>query len=510
MRNLNPDMHIAAYVRKSRYDEDEEDTLQKHRQMLKDFARQNKFTNVEWFEEVGSGETIYERPVFQKLLLRIQKGDFDAVLCVHIDRLSRGSQAEAGLIQEAFEESGTLLITLEKTYDFTNETDIMLSEFQGAISRNELRAIKRRFREGKKRAVKDGRSPNGSVPYGYRWDKNTKNAVIDEQQGKVYRLMVKWFLEENLSCVQIAERLTEMGIPTKKGKKFWDSTVVAKLLQNEFHLGYVFYGKYRFKKQVRDNRVVYRMSKREKPLILARGNHEPLKTEEEHAAIMKRIDALRTYDNKNRRIRKYNFRLSGLIYCPYCGKNQSVRKGTGNRQIHVNKCSYKHAGRTPECDTTRGITEEALFKAVLAQLRKYREKLFVANSDTDETNEIQELIEVQQDAIEKATTRIERAKEMFMNEIIDIAELRRIKESEELNIKKAEARITELKSSMKYLAEIELKERRKRWSSEDVEALLNEHLTDPAEINRILRHLISRINYWYIDKNNIQMKIYYN
>ncbi|MFP3398390.1 hypothetical protein SB749_18885, partial [Brevibacterium sp. SIMBA_078] len=100
---------------------------------------------------------------------------------------------------EAFKESNTLLITPQKIYNMSNESDEMLSEFELVIARNEYRAIKRRLLNGRKGAVKEGRPHSGSVPYGFKWDKNDKKAKVDEEKIKIYRMMIDWFLNEEMS-----------------------------------------------------------------------------------------------------------------------------------------------------------------------------------------------------------------------------------------------------------------------------------------------------------------------
>ncbi|MBT2701586.1 recombinase family protein [Bacillus sp. ISL-40] len=490
---------IAAYLRKSREDKDTEDTLRKHREQLQEYLDRNGFKNVIWFEEIGSGESIEGRPVFSALLPRIEAGEFDAVLCVHIDRLSRGSQTESGMIQEAFEESGTILLTLEKVYDFTNEADLMLSEFQGTISRNELRSIKRRLRDGKKKAVQDGRPHSGNPPYGYKWDRNTKTCKIDEQKSKIYRLLIQWYLEEGLSGALIADRLNEMKVPTASSKGRWHGEVVTELLAHDFHRGFVVYGKYKSEKRIVDGekKYVVKRNKDADKIIVARGNHEPLKSEEEHAAITKRLETLRTYNMKDRQVRKNTYRLSGLVYCPYCGKCQNVNQPKG-RHEHLRKCLKKSTTRKPECDNTQGIAESVVMELILDHMRQFKEELFAPNNEHREEaqNSLNEIIEIQRQSIEKSKRRIVNAMEMRLDGDIDKTKFKAIKDKEEAAIRQAEAKAAELKASIGYLDKAEEQARLERWSSDEVSRLLNGEDFAASETNGILRKLIERVHYW--------------
>lgn len=493
-KRLDKDASIAVYLRKSREDANQEDTLSKHRQQLKEYVSSNGFNNVTWYEEIGSGDSIEGRPVFKSLLPMIEQGKFDAVLVVAQDRLSRGSQIEAGIIQEAFEESGTILLTPSRSYNWEDEGDIMLSEFESVISRNEYRAIKRRLKQGKINAAKEGRLHSGNPPFPYYWDKNTKTAEVDEEQAKIYRLMVEWYVKDGLSGVEVAEKLNEMQIPTPRKRGNWGkwrSEVVTRILLNDFHLGFVCYGRYKLNK----NGNVERNPDPDSAIVV-RGNHTPLKTEEEHAAIMKHIASLRTHNRQDRKTRKDSFRLSGLVRCPYCGKCQSVYKQKGKKE-HLAKCYKKSQTRTAACDTTKGIYEEEVFQAVLRYMREYKEELFSPSEINEQQTEssLQSLIEIQEKIVEKSERRIEKVKEMFKNDLIEIQELKNDISTEEAAIKKAENQISELKKSSSYLDKAEEEKRRQQWSSADVERLLSGDEMQPSEINAILRRLIESISF---------------
>jgi site-specific DNA recombinase len=509
-KTIDKDSCIAAYLRKSREDNDTDDTLRKHRDTLKEFVEKNGFTNVHWFEEIGSGGSIDERPVFSELLPRIYSGEFDAVLAVAQDRLSRGDTLEQGIIHRAFKKSNTiLLLPSGELIDFNDKNQGLFAGIKGVFSNYELEVIKERLRNGKMKAVKDGRPHSGNPPYAYKWDKNTKSCVTDEEQSKVYRLMLEWYLKEGLSGSLIAERLNEMKVRTPSGRGVWHGEVVTSLLTNDFHRGYVVFGRYTSEKRTR-GRYVTRKSENPDSVIVAKGNHEVLKSDEEHAAIMKRIETLRTYNMKDRQVRKNTYRLSGLVYCPHCGKCQGVGQPKGRKE-HLRKCLKKSTTRTAACDDTKGINEEVIYLAVLHKMKQKREELFSPNEShsNDTANSLNDILEIQRLAIEKSKRRIENAKEMRLDGDMDKAEFKAIKEKEEAAIRKAEEKISDLKSSIGFLDKAEEKKRLERWSSEDVTRLLAGESIQASEVNAILRSLIERVTYSFNDKDELDVKIRY-
>ena len=118
-------MDAAQYLRKSRMEEgmDTEEVLAKHRKALAEYAAAHGVHIIETYYEVVSGESLYARPEMLRLLEDVEDGKYDAVLVMDLDRLSRGRMKDQGIILDAFRESGTLIITPEKTYDLSDDLD---------------------------------------------------------------------------------------------------------------------------------------------------------------------------------------------------------------------------------------------------------------------------------------------------------------------------------------------------------------------------------------------------
>ncbi|MBO3637734.1 MULTISPECIES: recombinase family protein [Bacillus] len=493
-KELTKTVSVAAYLRKSREDADQEDTLARHRKQLIDLVKQRGFENVDWYEEIGSADSIKNRPVFSDLLKKIENDEYDAVCVVAYDRLSRGNQIESGIISKAFKDTETLLITPTRTYDWSIEGDEMLSEFESMIARSEYRVIKKRLKQGKINAVRNGRLHSGNVPYGYKWDKNDKTAKIDKEKHEIYRLMVKWFLDEEYSATEIADKLNELGIPSPSGGSTWYSEVVADILTNDFHRGLVWYGKYRAKK----NGIGIEKNPDNSSIIMHKGNHESMKSDEEHGAIIRRISKLRTF-KPGRKLNKNTFKLSGLVRCPHCGKVQVVHTPK-NRNPHVRKCLKKSKTRTTKCNNTTGIPEEALYKAIVMKIREYNEILFSKESSEKKDEEartyMNQILSLHEKAISKSNKRIEKIKEMYMDEIIDKDEFKSRIEKEKKSIQEAENEIRKLKESADYHDEIEHEQRKIKWNHEKVQEFIeSDQGFTPSEINLILKLIISHVSY---------------
>ena len=122
----------AAYIRKSRLEEgmDTQEVLSKHQKALVEYAAAHQIHLIEIYPEVVSGESLYARPQMLRLLQDVEEGRYDAVLCMDLDRLSRGRMKDQGIILDTFRESDTLIITPEKVYDLSDDIDEEYAELK--------------------------------------------------------------------------------------------------------------------------------------------------------------------------------------------------------------------------------------------------------------------------------------------------------------------------------------------------------------------------------------------
>lgn len=242
---------VAIYLRKSRSDIEEEkkalargevyDTLQRHRKELLTFARKNKLKIVDIFEEVVSGDTIEARPEVQQLLENAKEGKYDGVLVIAYDRLGRGDKMDQGLMEKTFKESDTLIITPKSTIDLNDEQGEMQADFEGFLARMEYRKIKGRLRDGKIRAIKEGKNISAYAPLGYYVDDNQKLA-IDEDEVHIPKLIFELALQ-GFGCNQICRKLHEMGITHRTGNIMGEKTI-RDMIANPKYIGTQFYSRY--------------------------------------------------------------------------------------------------------------------------------------------------------------------------------------------------------------------------------------------------------------------------
>lgn len=316
----------AMYLRKSRYDRDFsenslEETLHRHKTVLDAYAKKEGLHIAAVYKEVVSGESISQRPEMQRLLEDVGEGMYTGVLVMDIDRLSRGSSIDQGIISQTFKYSDTKIITPNKTYDPNNDFDEEYFEFSLFMSRKEYKLINKRLERGRKQSSKEGRFMGSIAPYGYervkiKGDKGYTLKIIPEEAQNV-RLMYDLYLNQGYGTAKIANRLNELGVPTRSGVP-WSYTVVKTILDNCVNAGLIRVShRIKIKRMVNGKLTVHQTYSHEYPIY--EGLHEGIVTREEWEKVAK----IREKNNRGNIPLNYDAPLknyfAGRIFCQKCG-----------------------------------------------------------------------------------------------------------------------------------------------------------------------------------------------
>lgn len=236
--------NVLLYLRKSRDDENEtkEETLARHERMLLEYCNRYDLSIERIYKEVVSGESISARPEMQKLLEDIQTGDYDGVVVVELERLSRGNQIDQAEVLEIFKRSKTKIYTLNKIYDFSSENDIdeEFFEFGLFMSRREYKIINRRLLRGRKQAQKEGYFVSGVTPFGFEKKKDGKGFVLYPHPitAEIVQIMFDMFANQNKGISEVRNFLIASGVKPRRSKT-WSSDRVRQILSNRIYIGMI-------------------------------------------------------------------------------------------------------------------------------------------------------------------------------------------------------------------------------------------------------------------------------
>ena len=310
----------AVYLRKSRMEEgmDTDEVLRRHRQGLTECAQRHGLDIVEYYMEVVSGESLYARPQMLRLLEAVEAVRYDVVLCMDLDRLSRGRMKDQGIILDAFKDSGTLIVTPEKVYDLSDEIDDELAEFKTFMSRREYKIINKRLRRGLQRSIQEG-CYVANAPYGYRTVTVDRRPTLEiyEPEAKFVRIMYSMYAD-GYGCVAIANHVNAMGARPHRSNAFSRNSV-AQILRSPTYIGKIVWDqKKRIKKNSKGNLKHITIYNPPEKWTITDGLHPPIIEREVYSKVQE-IMAGRYRPAYNDGTIKSP--LAGLVKCAHCGGN---------------------------------------------------------------------------------------------------------------------------------------------------------------------------------------------
>ena len=229
----------AIYARVSDKSQDTEDKTSLSEQIadMEAYCERMGLTIVARYQEVGRGWS-KKRPEFQRMLADASDGRFDVIVCWKMDRLSRGMYPAAALMEvvEAHQ------IRLESVMD---PIDMKMFGIMAAIGKIELDNIRERTSMGRRGKAKQGRMPNGSIPYGYRIGEDGR-PVVYEPEAEIVQRIFRLYVNEGMVGLEIARQLARDNAPTWRPGSRWQNSYVHTLLGKEVYKGTWWYGKARW------------------------------------------------------------------------------------------------------------------------------------------------------------------------------------------------------------------------------------------------------------------------
>ena len=486
-------MKVAIYIRKSREDRDDykEDTLLRHERLLKEYCDKYdlRYNEKSIYREIVSGDSINNRPQMQQLLKDVENGLYDGVVVVELQRLSRGNGIDQEIIKETFRKSGTIIYTLNKAYDLSSgdELDEDMLELSLFLSRQELKAIKRRMVRGKKQAQKEGYYTGATIPFGYNKEKQNKGYVLvpNEEESEIVKMVYNKYAYEGVNIAELVDYLNDNGVRTRKGL-LWSPILLRKLMKNKIYLGFI---------NSTTNGVTTQF----------KGKHLPLIDEETYNVAIER------FNNNAPKVKSDNTLknpLATFLRCSCCGKVMNLRNR--NNKPPMLDCKNKH------CNNIGAIfhfVEKKLIDELEIKLKDFN--YFIENT-ADETRKLKEEKEREKafirSNIEKKKAMIDRCCEMLEEGIY----------SKDRYLERVQAIETDLKVlNLKYeeLDTIEVDEEvRVKTAIPMLEKVLKEYWNlNSVDKNTLLKSIIEKVEYTKTKRkqkkdevdNNFELKIFY-
>jgi DNA invertase Pin-like site-specific DNA recombinase len=492
----------VIYLRKSQEDKEletigEKETLARHKKILVETAEKHGLNVTKIYEEILSGDSIEERPEMRKLITDLLSRKYENLLVVELQRLSRGSTKDQGIILEALEISGTKIVTPDRIYDPLNEYDLEAIEFGLYMSRREYKFITKRMRSGVIQSVKEGNFIAPHPPFGY--DVLNRGRRDRTLQPNEYAPLVKqiyeWRLNENMSPWDICVRLDGMGIPTRNKKK-WANGTVNHILRNPVYLGKIQWNNIHESKEYNQHLGLIEKTHRKRAredVILVEGKHEGIIEPELFEAVGKTFRETPPADTK-----KLRNMFAGLIKCARCGKSI-------NLHVYKSKRNARFAHTPSVGCRMKTVVARKVTEPILQKLKEHAETLEFEIQNFNQDGEIEKYRQ------QKATleAEIEKLKRKRAN-IFDLMEEGAYTRADFIERKgMVDESLEKINSTLEAMEEPTQHEIKLKSTTfaQVIHSLENPEI-NIAKKNRLLKSVIERVDYEY-DGEKIELDIFF-
>ncbi len=180
---------------------------------------------------------LHKRRGFLRLLADAAAGEFDVVVVVDMDRISRTDDPEErGKIQAAFKRAGVLITTLTSgDIDLNTQAGELQGSFGLMFASWDNDKRSKRAILARATSIARGHKPFGRDPYALRWDNTMKAMTIVDAES---RIVVEVFerVADSESCEAIAQDFNAREIPRRGGGR-WLREGVWKLARSRVYVG---------------------------------------------------------------------------------------------------------------------------------------------------------------------------------------------------------------------------------------------------------------------------------
>jgi site-specific DNA recombinase len=194
--------------------------VDRQRQDCEAIAKNRGWTVTETYTDnsVSASKRNVQRPDYDRMVRAFHAGEFDALICYDLDRLTRQPRQLEDWI-DAAEIHRLILVTANGEADLTTDGGRMYARIKASVARAEVeRKSARQIRAAQQRA------DLGAVPKGMRLTGYRTDGTILPSEAEIVREMFGAFAAGK-SLHSIATDLNNRGVSTRKGKSFYPTTI---------------------------------------------------------------------------------------------------------------------------------------------------------------------------------------------------------------------------------------------------------------------------------------------
>lgn len=333
-------LKVAAYARVS----SDKDLMEASLNEQIDFYTRAIIQNNNWdfagiyYDDGVSGTTISKRKGFIKMVNDAKAGLIDIILVKSVSRFSRNLINLLETVKELRKIGVEIFFEQQNTSSLDVKCDQMITLY-AQFAEEEAISVSQNQKWRLDVDRKAGRYYiDANRMLGFSFDEN-KNAVINEEEAKVVRLIFALYLDD-MGVTAIVDYLTKNGIKNKRGFVSWSITSVRYILKNEKYVGDCLLVK-RYSEDPLTKKRVYNRGQRDQYYI--KNGHQGIVDRATWDAVQEKFRVagekynVHSYARQNMGQVRIRYEFVNWILCPYCGRNYIVKTN------HYNgKPTHKH------------------------------------------------------------------------------------------------------------------------------------------------------------------------
>lgn len=375
-------LRVTAYARVSTDMEEQINSFLSQKKYYAEKITQNpEWTYVELYADEGiSGTQDFKRTQFLKMIDDALAGKFDLIITKSISRFARNTLDTLKYVRLLREHNVGILFEEENinTLDMSGE---LLLTILSSVAQQESETISNHVKLGQKMKTQRGELIGCNNCLGYRYDSETNEMTIVEDEADIVRMIFNWYLDGYGAGI-ISQKLTDMHIKTYRGGDKWHDTVIYGILHNEKYVGDALVGKTFTLDPISHKRL---KNYGEADKFYIKDHHKPIISREDFDKVQEIIKAKKGARASGRRLGNVGRKgiFSSRIRCGFCGytygrKNIVRNANTKDRSWACiqSVCSGRHS-----CVDSKTIKEEVIKKAFVDSF-----KLLVKQNKFDTKN----------------------------------------------------------------------------------------------------------------------------
>ncbi len=318
----------VIYTRVSDVKQKENTSLESQKQLCEGFAEQNGYEVCAYFGGINESAKTDERKAYKEMLAYVKRKKITNIIVYSLDRYSRTGGLAIATV-ENLKKKGIKVLSIAQNVDSDTPTGTFMQGFHLLYSRydndvkstNTIRGMRHRLINGYFMGV---------APLGYRNTRNEKNKpiIVHSDQAPLVKKAFLWKANEDLTNVEIVERLRKLGLKIYKQR-------LSDMFRNPVYCGLISHS-------LIEGKVV-------------KGIHQPIVSKE----IFLKVNGINKHKSKHN-VKNENLPLKGFASCASCGSPLTgfIVKAKG---IYYYKCKTNGCS----CNRNSGILHQ-YFKEVLS------------------------------------------------------------------------------------------------------------------------------------------------